>query len=355
MFNAFDFAEPPDWIPYLPIPREKPYKHSVYGDISITPERNANFVTNFTGGVYQMPLPVDAEHKTELSGAVGWIHEMRQNSDGSVDARVEWTDRGKMLIKNDRFKFFSPAWFDEWTDPATETVYIDVAIGGAITTRPFFKNSSLRPLVASEGNLTDETPTNDDEEKQEPPEPVDKGETPMSEPINKDALAFTELQQQFSELKTALTERDAQIEALKASEQAANEQAVKLAERVAAMETAARQKRFSEVAVNWFAPEGSNHIGIMETLADTFGEDSEQFKAYVKQQNAVSEQLAMSDLFRSVGKTGNDGQPKTAAERLEATAKKLQSENSGMTYAQAYAETLQQNPDLYVEYTREGK
>ena len=51
---------------------------------------------------------------------------MRVNDDGSVDAKPEWTDRGTTLIENDRFKYFSPSWFEQWTDPATETTYNDV-------------------------------------------------------------------------------------------------------------------------------------------------------------------------------------------------------------------------------------
>jgi len=56
-------------------------------------------------------------------------------------------------MEGDQFKFFSPEFFDEWKDPASGEVYSDVAIGGALTTRPFFKEKSLRPLVASEGGI----------------------------------------------------------------------------------------------------------------------------------------------------------------------------------------------------------
>jgi hypothetical protein len=48
------------------------------------------------------------------------------------------------------FNYISPEWYDEWSDPATGQTYKDVAIGGALTTRPFFKAPYLRPLAASE-------------------------------------------------------------------------------------------------------------------------------------------------------------------------------------------------------------
>ena len=146
LFSANDFAEPPERINVLPLPGE--YKHPQYGTIKITKARNARFVDNF--GVYQDKIPLDFEHDTKMSGAVGWITELEQNKDGSVDALVDWTDRGRSAIEEDRFKYFSPEWYDSWKDPVTEKVYKDVLIGGALTTRPFFKDSALRPLVASE-------------------------------------------------------------------------------------------------------------------------------------------------------------------------------------------------------------
>lgn len=138
LFNELlEFADPPKLIPYLPKPGT--YNSPRYGEIKITKKRNENFVSNFENKVYQEKLPVDCEHETKLSGACAWITELLLNEDGSVDARVEWTDRGTALIESDRFKYFSPEWFEEWQDPATDKKYKDVAVGGALTTRPFFK------------------------------------------------------------------------------------------------------------------------------------------------------------------------------------------------------------------------
>ncbi len=75
------------------------------------------------------------------------------NEDGGVDAKVLWTDRGIEAIENDRFMYFSPEFHDVYKDNK-EVIHKDVAVGGALTTRPFFKEDELRPLVASDGVLT---------------------------------------------------------------------------------------------------------------------------------------------------------------------------------------------------------
>jgi hypothetical protein len=147
---ASDFSKP-QWIPFLPKPGV--YSHPRYGVVSVTTEGNQGYVQSVKDHVYQESIPLDAEHLTKLSGAVGWIKDMRMNGDGSADAFVEWTDRGRTLLAGGQFRYVSPELFDEWADPATNTVHQNVVVGGAITTRPFFKDKALRALVASETGI----------------------------------------------------------------------------------------------------------------------------------------------------------------------------------------------------------
>jgi cation transport regulator ChaB len=150
------FNEPPEWIPLLPSPGI--YQHPKFNNVAITTERNQRFVDGFKRKVYQERLPIDCEHELKLGGAFGWIVDMRLNGDGSADARVEWSDRGQKLFASDgsapRFRYISPEWYDEWPDPVDGTRHKDVVIGAALTTRPFFKERALRPLVASERGLS---------------------------------------------------------------------------------------------------------------------------------------------------------------------------------------------------------
>ena len=145
--------EPPKSINIMPVPGT--YKHPAFGKIVITEKGNQEFIDNFEAQVYQEHIPIDAEHKTKLSGALGFFTKLFLNDDNSVEAAVDWTERGQALLKANGFQYISPEWFDKWTDPATDKTFSNVLIGAAVTSRPFFKERALRPLVASEGNLWD--------------------------------------------------------------------------------------------------------------------------------------------------------------------------------------------------------
>src|SRR5690349_19272010 len=72
LFNDLaTFADPPEWIPYLPKPGT--YVHPLHSQerMTFTPERARKVVEQFKACVYQDRLPIDAEHETKLSGAFG--------------------------------------------------------------------------------------------------------------------------------------------------------------------------------------------------------------------------------------------------------------------------------------------
>lgn len=151
-FLFFEVNVPADktWIPYLPTPGQ--YKHPKYGTIGLSKERNAHFVHQFEKRVYGQNIPIDIEHDPATltnPGPMGYATALRQNSDGSVDAHIEWTPVGLKTIETGMYRYFSPQWREVWHD-AEGDVHTDVAVGGALTARPFFKEKYLRPLVASE-------------------------------------------------------------------------------------------------------------------------------------------------------------------------------------------------------------
>lgn len=331
LFNTIACAEAPEWIPFLPKPGT--YAHPRYGDITITRERNARFVKNYKDGVYQDRLPIDAEHETKLSGAVGWVADMRQNDDGSADAKAEWTDRGRSFFQADRFRYFSPEWYDVWEDPATRIQHRDVAIGGALTTRPFFKAPALRPLFASEQRII-----------------VTEGDT-MPE---QNTQSFAELQEQLNALK----QENAALKSASETTATANKQ---LAEQITKMQTDARTQRFTALIRGtgdsahphrWFG-EVAQHVTVLESFAQAFGEDSPQFKAYVTQQQAVAAQIATSDAFRELGSDAS-GRPESAWTQIERKASELRAADPDLSIEQATAKALEQNPSLYRQYQAEA-
>lgn len=372
-YSPLSFAQVADgqWIPYLPVPGE--YESPIYGTIIITASRNKRFVDNFENRVYQEKLPVDAEHETKLSGAVAWITQMRQNPDGSVDAQVEWTDRGKSMMANDRFKYFSPEFFDEWTDPATGYRHRDVAIGGALTTRPFFKESSMRPLVATEGGIDEYDDSGERRahfsRKKEEPSMGTKDEKKTIMERLREVLGFSE--DEDEKLRTELraivateddntdddqdddepiesnesndSDQDDDKKAIVASEQvkalneklSATESKLKaLTEKNDRLEKESRRRRFTEIVEGrtensknrWFGDRQKN-VDRLEKLAEAVGEDSELFREFVDREVAHANQIVNGELFSERGYQGDSDSDERPEAKVAQEARKLMSEH----------------------------
>lgn len=347
------FVDAPAWLPILPIPGT--YKHSVYGEIKITRARNERFVSNFNSHVYQEKVPIDGEHLTKESGALGWITELRLNEDGSVDGNVEWNERGQTMLAEDRFAYVSPEWYDQWPDPVDGTVYKDVLIGAALTTRPFFKEKALRSIAqAAEGGLLFAEDPSADLTPLTPVKTQEGRTTPMAEP-NKDKDTPVQMSE---EVARKFAEMEAQVKAAEEARKAAEAQATQAAERIAALEIAARRKRFEDVVLGKVEGgkrlfgEPKEHVEFLMALAEKFGEDSDQVKFYVKEKAAQAEQIAASEVLRTRGTSGPA--PSTAEGKLESIAKSLVERAGGsLSQAKAFAQAIDENPDLYQQYRAE--
>ena len=135
------------WMQITPSAGSK-FEHPKYGTVPFTRQLAEEMKANFASGIYQEHIPIDAEHQTKLSGALGYYRELRMRGDGALEARVELNERGQALKQN--FKYFSPEFFRSWKDPATGQEHKNLLVGGAFTSRPFFKDRYLAPLAASE-------------------------------------------------------------------------------------------------------------------------------------------------------------------------------------------------------------
>jgi 2'-5' RNA ligase len=330
------YIEPPATIPILPVPGS--YAHPAYGKIDMSPDRIASFVQNFQDHVYQDRLPIDLEHETLLGGAAGWITDLVTNTDGSVDAVVEWNERGADALRDDRFFYISPAWYDEWRDPINGETHENILMGAALTTRPFFKPAALRSLAASE----DAPHSTEEASPMASPNPK-----PESTPV-----AMTEEQsRRMSELESENKRIAAELEASKATAEQSATQATQLAERVQTMERDARRKRFTEEVTGkaesggprWFG-EPAAHVAHLEHLSSTVGEDHELFTGYVAQQRALAEQLRTSNLFGEAG-TSSAETSADPQEQITALATKRAAEK-GIGIGEAQRQIASEHPDL---------
>jgi hypothetical protein len=78
---------------------------------------------------------------------------MRQNADGSADAQVEWTDRGKAFFAADRFRYFSPEWYDRLGRPGDAHPAPGRGDRRRAVHPPVFKPPALRPLLRARAGL----------------------------------------------------------------------------------------------------------------------------------------------------------------------------------------------------------
>lgn len=366
-----EYADAPDWAPFLPPPGQ--YSHPVYGQIVLTPERIDRFIDQFKAGVYQEKLPVDAEHDLSMSGAVGWITDMRVNADGSADARVDWNDRGRALIEGDRFRYVSPAWRETWQDPVTDEVYRDVAIGLAITTRPFFKErSGLRPLVASEGQLSAPDPRDGGQSVTWRRDAADARAKELVVPDVDDTKKVAVLSEaeinRFRELEARDAEREQAFaeQATKISEQAtklAELEAAKTANeaKVATLEAEAQHKRFSDLVrgqggagdgVAWVGQPEDN-VASLTRFAEVYGEDSEQFRAEVAHRQKTAQQF--NEALKPIGTSERTDNAGDAWSKIELKAKAMTDADPKLTHQQAVAAVMEREPALYAEYEREQR
>ena len=139
------------WIQAMPLGH---YKHPVYGDIDITPERVMRFATNVNNGVRGQELDIDYDHKNKTDEAAGWVQQAEARLNDPDPKRnglwilVEWVKEAKEKILSKAYRYFSPEFDDEWTHPVSGETYTDVLFGGGITNRPFLKG--ILPLNLSE-------------------------------------------------------------------------------------------------------------------------------------------------------------------------------------------------------------
>lgn len=128
-----------------------------HGRFTISADDLNEYMEHAREGV-RKAFPIDLEHNT-IGGAVGWLgegkgfdFEVRDNDSGgqSLWASVEWTKKGKQLIADREYRFFSPEFQPEdYEDPEHAGEYMDnVLFGGGLTNRPLFKG--LTPVAASD-------------------------------------------------------------------------------------------------------------------------------------------------------------------------------------------------------------
>lgn len=360
VYTAVQFAEPPEWSPFLPVPGV--YEHPVYGRLDYTAETYDRILDNFRTGVYQERLPINAEHDPYAAGAVGWIVDMRLAESGAIEVKTEWNERGKALIEGDRYKYVSAELMPEWVDPVDpDKRFTDVAVGMAITTHPYFKERVLPPLAASEAVLTrhagipGKEARMSDQNAQHKTPPADQSEAATNDAAT-DA-ATDEANRSTVQMNEQML---AEFRQLKADRDKVKQELAEVQARNAELHDKALVKEFTDEVrgrsdqnhVPWVG-DIKGHVEMLTDLAKAFGEESEQVKRYIATNRAQAEQSATADLFREFG-TSRSGD-NTGQARIDAATDEAMKANPNLSREQAEAQVLSERPDLYAQYLRERR
>ncbi len=141
-------SEAPQEIHVLPVGR---WNHPAYGPIVITREDISEFKANFDKDL-RKGIPITEGHEVmDEKPAMGWFKELIDRGANGLYAIIEWTDKGKTLLAEKAYKYFSPEFYSEYEDPETREIHTNVLVGGALTNKPYFKE--LDAVVLSEQSI----------------------------------------------------------------------------------------------------------------------------------------------------------------------------------------------------------
>lgn len=124
-----------------------------YGRVNITQADLQQVADNFSRNVRGQQIPVNIEHQRHL-GAIGWYHDIAPGTDGkSLWASIQWTPTGEQMIREGRFRYFSPELSRNTVDPETKANHGAVLVGGALTNYPRMKQ--MAPILPMSEALAD--------------------------------------------------------------------------------------------------------------------------------------------------------------------------------------------------------
>ena len=355
------------WIHSMPIGT---YEHPVYGTMDFTPERILQFANNVNNNVRTTQLDIDYEHKAQDGKAAGWVNKAETRADG-LWLLVDWTKKAAQEIKDKAYRYFSPEFNDEWTDPKSNITYKDVLFGGGITNRPFLKDLmpiNMSEVFANAGNK----PTNQKGKSMNEAQLKALAEK-LGIPADSSAdVIHAKLLEELAKEKTAPAKTVEQL----ATELAEAEKAKQLSEsspEVRALMEAQVEgaKQLAEVRKQLRDQSIDN---VVKTLSDSFvakkcaiapatlealkkglvaSTSKELSDALIASVTSIADAAVVALGERGAGRN-NEKTESGATDQFLAAIKKLQETNAKMTFAEASTEAARKDPQLFAEYTQEA-
>lgn len=148
--TAVRLTEGRAWLHAFPLGR---YLHPVHGPLEFTAQRLQRIADGVNRGVRGVALALDYDHRGDVAKggkAAGWIDYAEVRGDG-LWLSVNFTAEALAEVRAEAWRYLSPEFAPEWTDPRTGVAHTDVLLGAALTNRPFLRD--LAPIAASEGAI----------------------------------------------------------------------------------------------------------------------------------------------------------------------------------------------------------
>jgi phage I-like protein len=347
------------------------YFHPRYGEITITEHRVTRFSANVNNKVRGAELDVDYEHKRGPEGgrAAGWIKMAEDRGSNGLWVFTEFTQRAADAIRAGEYRYFSSEFDDEWEDPATRQKFQDVLFGGGITNRPFLRN--MPPI-----NLSEFIPRNGKEVRRMTlQELLEKLGVPESKALV-EIEALLQARTKLQEVTTALGEMTTAKEKLETDLKAANtkleevrdpkaEKEKKFAEdypeefkQLQETRRQLREDRVNAQIAGWLKDAGV-HRGLPAKFEDpvkSFILDLPEDKAKVF--SDIVTDIVRTGLvdFKEIGSGGpHENGSADASSKLDEAVAKLQADNPGMSYREASAKAVRDNPQLAKDWKESVK
>ncbi len=338
------------------------WNHPQYGKIKISEKDISEFVKNFDSQV-RNDLPITEGHANEgeTKPAIGWFKKLINKGRDGLWAVIEWTEKGKKLIQDKAYKYFSPEFYTHYEDPETRETRKDVLVGGALVNRPYFKG--LPAIVLSEETIINNNMDIEEIITKEVEELTDEEKDFLKE--NKDTLSdedkekFASILEEIEEEKPEEKEEKEEIEETKETEEKTADEKIKgnvlidsktlkiLEEKaekgVRAMEELHKQKIDGIVSSLTFSEHNSNGTflpkskdKVVDFLLSLSDKQVEKFQEIIGE-------LPKVKLFSEIG--GDEGLPVADDVKLD-TLVKAKMQESKLGYKEALEQVIADNPEL---------
>jgi hypothetical protein len=351
------------WAQALPLGT---YKHPLYGDVIVTPDRVQRFASSVKDNVREIDLDVNYDHREHTGKAAGWIRDAEDRGADGLWIEIEFTEPALASVKSGEYRYLSSEFADEWEHPKTGANHQDVLFGAALTNRPWLKD--ILPINMSEvtgGEKVDEflkelrtklklpedaTEAQILEAAGKEPEPP----TPPAPPTEKEPVTAA-LSEQDRELLKKLGEGNPILQKLVSTVEDQQKTIKELGDEVAQGKVATKLAEINTSTQSWgrggnkgkFAIPPAALEGLPVKLAEMSPAHMKVFTDFV---GTILDTGLVS--LKEVGRA-RTMEEKSASSLFAEKAQTLMAENKDISYADAVSRIAAEEPDLWESYRME--